>query len=142
MFRFDVKMEFDGFVRDINKKVRRGHEEARQIIKKYTNQTKRDAKLNAQKFVDTGYLMRNIRSEIEKDGLAGTVQSHADYSPHVEWGHMVYKGHMFPLYDKTQFVGMRRIKETRFIPGKHFMKEAYEKNVEGFIDEMTSEVVK
>jgi len=142
MFKFDVKLEYDDMVRDLRKKMRRTNEEARQIIKKYTSNTKRDAKLNAQKDVDTGYLMRNIRSNIELGGMTGTVQSFAEYSPHVEYGHMVYKGQMFPLFDKTTFIGMRRIKATRFIEGSHYMGKAYDKNEPGFIREMTEDTMK
>ena len=137
MFKFDIKLDYADLTMELKKSMRRSTEEAKRIIKEYTNKTKRDAKLNAQKFADTGYLMRQIASRIEDAGLAGIVQAHADYSPHVEHGHMVYKGQLFPVYDKTRLVGFRRVKETRFIPGKYFMKKAYDDNLDGFIQDMT-----
>lgn len=139
--KLSLRLNYNGAVTDLKRRVRRSKEEAKAIINKYTNATKRDAKIKAQTFADSGHLMRNINSRIALNGMSGTIRSVAEYSPHKEYGHMVYKGQLFPLKEGTRIVGWRRVTETRFIEGKFFMRDAFEAHVPNFIEDMTSKTL-
>lgn len=98
--------------------------------------TEIQSQAKAEANVDTGDMRRKIEKKptISSGGtIRGSVQSLAEYTVHVNYGHMVRAGQIF--YDKRS-KSFKRVKRTRFIPGSYFFTRAVTKGKNEFAREI------
>lgn len=119
--KFNASCDADNVLKYLDKSIKKSKEEVKHIIKKYTNLSKGDMKREAP--VDTGYLREQIASRYEDSGFTGIVQAHAEYSPHVEFGHRV-------VNSQGDQVG--------YVEGQYYARKAYVLRRQEFIDEMST----
>jgi hypothetical protein len=65
--------------------------------------------------------------------IRGSVQSLAEYTVHVNYGHMIKAGQVF--FDKRS-KEFRKVKRTRFIPGSYFFTRSVTKGKNNFAKEI------
>jgi hypothetical protein len=114
----DIKIEITNLT-EVERELERGYlkslEAGQRLIKRYTNNVKRDAKINLRNKVKnpTGRLNNSIKTRFEDDGLTGICYTSVHYAPHVEWGH--------------------RLRDNSYWRGYHYMLDAFNQHESNFL---------
>ncbi len=135
--KVDFKIEgIADLVKDLQTRNVECDKDIERVIKIYTLDVHGEARKRAP--VDTGQMRRQIRFKFtrNKSEFVGEIISHAEYSPHVEYGHIIKKGQLVPLkIDGKQT--FRTVTETKFVPAQPFMNPAFDLYKEDFLRDIT-----
>lgn len=138
--KVDIKVEgIEELVKQIKTRQVECERDLEKVIKMHTLNVHGEAKKRAP--VDTGQMRRQIKFKFSrnKGDFAGEITSHAEYSPHIEYGHIVRKGQIVPVKvdGKRTF---RRVTQTKFVPAQPFMNPAFNLYKQDIVRDITRTV--
>ncbi|SMD68178.1 hypothetical protein BACERE00185_00292 [Bacillus mobilis] len=132
-----IRIDVSGFGQ-LAANIGRYNNQMKQRVKDTVDNTATDiqSQAKAEANVDTDDMRRKIEKKptVSTGGtIRGSVQSLAEYTVHVNYGHMIKAGQVF--YDKRSKT-FRKVKRTRFIPGSYFFTRSVTKGRSDFSREI------
>ncbi|MEK4711137.1 HK97 gp10 family phage protein [Bacillus sp. FSL R10-2780] len=132
-----IRIDVSGFGQ-LAANIGRYNNQMKQNVKEVVDTTTTDiqSQAKAEANVDTGDMRRKIEKKptVSAGGtIRGSVQSLAEYTVHVNYGHMVRAGQIF--FDRKS-KSFKRVKRTRFIPGSYFFTRSVTKGRSEFSREI------